>query len=215
MQNTVLSHVSNMEIFAVKLFPKHSSFFSLNTKDCNILTYLNNRCLNNHLNWLGVKQWPNDNANEFINYKTYTETTHKFISRMSNVKGAFLFVDLFENTPSNAINSILLDLTERCRKPSMLVYNSKESIDVALQASLDNWTLEKYKLVDVENDINIIVLLNYADNNSQILYPGSNASNRQRINRKGARWEKLFSELIDVEKDYILMKLISYYLRSK
>lgn len=214
-QKIVLYHISNMEKFAVKLFPQHSTFFSLNTKDCKILTHIKKLCLQNHLNWLGIRLWPNENAKDFIDYQTHVEEPNKFIARILTAEKAFLYADLFEKSPLNTLSKILLDLTRQCKKPTMILYNASETVDDYTQNSLNTWALEKYVIVDIDNNINIVLLLNYKNNQNKIMSPGNTAPNRQRISRKADRWEKNFSVLSREEQDFILMKLLSYFVKAR
>ena len=159
-KNIIVSSASKIEELVVKLFPKHYSFFSLNTKQCKILVH-KKLCLINHLNWLGPTHWPNENANEYLTHNVYTENIKTFVSRAVKERKSFLYADLVDYSIVPELDDQLIELTQLCKIPTIILYNAVQKIKPITQNKLDDWARHHFVLVDITSNINIVILLNY------------------------------------------------------
>ena len=210
-QNVIIA--SELEETISKLFPKHSIFYSLNTKGADILAH-KPICLNNHLNWIGSMEWPNENTNEFLTHHLYEMNPSKFLTILRDDKHSLFYADLIDLAPEYRFEDLLSQIVKKCINPTMVSFDAKRVIDDELQVKIDNWSLKKFVIVDVYSNQNTIILVNYDFKNS-IENPGSNATQRQQIKRKSKRWVNNLSELSPVEQDYILLKLVNFYINNK
>lgn len=199
--------------FVVSLFPRHYKFYCLNSKNCDVLPHITKVCLDNHLNWLDTKVWPNENANEFLNYEVYDESLQKFALRAESSLEGFLFADLYSQQMKETVNNLSY-IFDCCKKPTMVLYNDLLKFSGDMLNNIQAWANEVYVIIDLQTNNKITVLLNYSLKHNPVTYPGNTARKRQQIYRKGQRWANNFNDLDSNEKDYILMMLLSRYIEG-
>jgi hypothetical protein len=200
------------------LFPKHTTFYCLDTGDCEIFQYKKDSKYN-VLNWAGECLWPNDNANEFLTYQIHTETHIKFIDRcIYEYDEGFLYADLRSFThkgTNNLFKEILTKLLTITNIPTLITYSSSLNLSDSIFDIINNWSTQNYLVINPQSGEVINVLTNYDMNKTKIGSAGVNAIDRQRISRKSSRWVAGFEHLPTKEQDYILMNLIGTYLKDR
>lgn len=217
----LLSTKNRFESTLCLLFPKHKTFFSLNTDDCEILNYKKDSKFN-VLNWPNNFDWPNDNANEFLSYDiskdTYKEFLSTFIGKYNNVfSEGFLYANLInydENEFNYSFSQLLLKIFSATKTPTLITYPSNKELTDSLLSAIKKWSTDSYMIINPDNGQLMNIIINYNIKGSAIGSIGSNAIERQRISRKCFRWRSKFDSLPKVEKGNILMNLIEIYLED-
>lgn len=214
----VFSIRNSFESSLALLFTKHTTFYCLNTGDCEIFKYKKDSKYN-ILNWRTEPIWPNDNANEFLTYKIYNDTYLEFIDRCvyDNYEG-FLYADLRDlniESTNNLFNEILTKLLNISHIPTLITFSPQIKLSDSEFDKINNWSNQNYLVINPQSGEVVNVITNYDMKKTKIGSAGVNAIDRQRISRKSKRWEKGFGNLPDKEKDYILMNLIGIYLKDR
>lgn len=209
---------SGFESSFCALFPRHTTFFCMDSSDCKILKQKKDSKYN-ILNFPENFNWPNDNANEVLSYVVLECSYNDFLDRCdySFPKG-FFYANLvnYEKSNSNISTCELISrILNTSKVPTFITYPSNLDITEDLHKKITNWSEQNYIIIDPHNTEAVNVLTNYNLKKTGIGSAGGNASERQRVSRKSLRWEANFSDLPNFEQDFILMNLVTNYLNKR
>lgn len=212
--NIVLNKKNNFDKIVSSIFPRHKTFLSLDSVNNNVLNYKKPSKIN-LLNWFEQVLWPSENTNEFLSYQISNLSGKKFLKENLEVdKDQFLYANLMhfcENNNETIINNLVNELVNMCQINTLIILPTWVKTSDTL---LCKWAEQKYTIIDIHSFSNFFVYINYNYKKTKISNPGQNAADRQRISRKSARWKNQLASLKNTEQDYIIMNLISDYLKD-
>ncbi len=213
----IFTDKDNFEHSISQLFPKHNTFFCLDTDDCNILKYKKDSKYN-ILNWSSKIDWPNEHGNEFLSYEIYNDSYMDFIVRCDHeFSKGFLYANLilYSNNKTPSFESILTKIFSVCNIPVLIIYSSEVKFSNTLCNKINKWSIQNYLIVNTHNRQVMNVLTNYEVKETIIGSAGDNASDQQRISRKSSRWQSGLCKLPSKEQDFIIMNLIDEYIKGR
>lgn len=199
------------------LFPKHNTFFSFNTGDCEILNYKKDSKFN-ILNWICKPIWPTKYTNEFLSYTIYNDTFYDFLDKCDyDIDKGFLYVNLISadiDLSSDVLEGYLTTLVNITNVRVLIAYPSKLTFSNNLLAKIEKWSQQNYLIINTHDKEFVNILTNYKIQDTSIGSVGIDALDRQRIKRKCSRWVSGIDNLPKEEKDFILMNMVTSYLEE-
>tara|TARA_R110001592_G_scaffold182549_1_gene425843 strand:- start:2392 stop:3057 length:666 start_codon:yes stop_codon:yes gene_type:complete len=200
-----------LEELISRLLPTHKRFIDVNAGDCEIHAH-KRPCKQSLLNWVGVKAWPNNNVNEYLDYETFNLEIKDFTSvTYEAAKQDLVYLDA--RSLSTADIGDMSALKKAAVGPldvSVLVM-SHSKVDIELITN--DWATSQAIFIDLYDERLVYCAANFAiDNSSGFYLAGNDKSERQAIARKRKSFISKFSGLSSSEQEVMLKQLIDQFL---
>ncbi|WP_166426174.1 hypothetical protein [Paraglaciecola sp. 20A4] len=207
----MFSKNKHLEELISRLLPTHKRFIDVNAGVCEIHAH-KRPCKQNLLNWIDVKYWPNDNANEYLDYKTFNLEAKEFTTDVYEPsKQDLVYLDARTLSAIDIGNMSALKKAAISPLDVSVLVMSHSKVDIELITN--DWATSQAVFIDLYDERLVYCAANFAiDDSSDFYKSGNDKSERQAIVRKRKSFISKFSGLSSSEQEVMLKQLIDQFL---